>query len=77
MKKTLTKVSKVMIRPGLFHETKAISKKDAYIIELEVPNIKEDIVRYKDIYGRENKEIIKNFISLYQKNHFFLKEKKI
>ena len=28
-------------------------QKDAYIIELEVPNIKEDIVRYKDIYGRK------------------------
>ena len=29
-KKTLTKVSKVMIRPGLFHETKAISKRCLY-----------------------------------------------
>ncbi len=76
-KKTLTKVSKVMIRPGLFHETKAISKKDAYIIELEVPNIKEDIVRYKDIYGRENKEIEgKKFYKPLPKKSFLLKEKK-
>ena len=47
MKKNTYKVSKVMIRPGLFHETKAISKKDAYIIELEYLILKKILLDIK------------------------------
>jgi mannose-6-phosphate isomerase-like protein (cupin superfamily) len=47
--------SKVMIRKGLFHSTKATNEKGAYIFEIETPVNKQDLVRFKDNYGRENK----------------------
>ncbi len=54
-KRILKAPSKLMIRPGLFHSTKAISKKGAIVLEIETPINKDDLVRYKDSYGRENK----------------------
>lgn len=47
--------SKLTIRPGLFHSTKALSKNGATILEIETPINKNDLVRFKDDYGRENK----------------------
>ena len=47
--------SKLMIRPGLFHSTKALSKNGATILEVETPINKNDLVRFKDNYGRENR----------------------
>ena len=49
----LKPVSKTMIRKGLFHSTKAISKKGAYVFEIETPVDKHDLVRLEDKYGRE------------------------
>jgi len=46
-------ISKTMIRKGLFHSTKAISKNGAYIFEIETPVDKHDLVRLEDRYGRE------------------------
>ena len=46
--------AKLMIRPGLFHSTKAISKNGAFVMELESPIDKDDLVRFKDDYGRQN-----------------------
>jgi len=39
----------------VFHSTKAISDKGALIMEIESPPEKTDLVRLKDIYGRESK----------------------
>ena len=47
--------SKLMIRPGLFHSTKSLSKNSSTILEIETPIDKNDLVRFKDNYGRENK----------------------
>jgi len=65
-KKKIKGLDKMMIRPGLFHSTKALSKKGAQIIEIETPNNKEDLIRFKDNYGREKKpyENKKNMIEL-------------
>lgn len=52
---TLKPGSKIMIRKGLFHSTKATSEKGAFIFEIETPVDKQDLVRFKDNYGRENK----------------------
>jgi mannose-6-phosphate isomerase-like protein (cupin superfamily) len=52
--KKLKSISKLMIRPGLFHSTKNNNKKTASIIEIETPVDKDDLVRFKDNYGREN-----------------------
>ena len=46
--------AKLMIRPGLFHSTKALSKSGAHVLELESPIDKDDLVRFKDDYGRQN-----------------------
>ena len=54
-KTKLAAPSKLMIRPGLFHSTKALSKNGATILEIETPIDKNDLVRFKDNYGRENK----------------------
>ena len=47
--------AKIMIRPGLFHATKSTSKKGSMLIELETPVDKNDLVRFKDKYGRSQK----------------------
>jgi len=52
--KKMRSISKLMIRPGLFHCTKNNYKKTATILEIETPVDKDDLVRFKDNYGREN-----------------------
>lgn len=48
-------VDKIMIFRGRFHATQALSKGGAFILEVESPQDKHDLVRLKDNYGRENK----------------------
>jgi mannose-6-phosphate isomerase-like protein (cupin superfamily) len=45
---------RVMIRPGLFHRSTACSDTDSYLLEIENPRDKEDLVRFEDNYGRES-----------------------
>ena len=52
--KKLSPISRLMIRPGLFHCTKNLNKDTATILEIETPIDKDDLVRFKDSYGREN-----------------------
>jgi mannose-6-phosphate isomerase-like protein (cupin superfamily) len=52
---TLNPTNKVMIRKGLFHSTKATDERGAWIFEIETPVDKQDLVRFKDSYGREGK----------------------
>ncbi len=54
-KRNLKSLDKVMIRRGLFHQTKALSEGGIDLFEIETPNDKNDLVRLKDNYGRENK----------------------
>lgn len=46
----------LIIDEAVFHSTKAISKSGAFVIEVESPPNKKDLVRLKDEYGRENQE---------------------
>ena len=48
-------LSRHILRPGLFHSTKALS--DCILLEVETPPKKEDIVRFDDKYGRKGKPI--------------------
>ncbi len=48
--------SRQILRPGLFHSTRAIGGK-LIMLEVETPPVKEDIVRFDDKYGREDKPI--------------------
>ncbi len=50
----LKAVSKLMIREGLFHSTKAISPGGIQVIEVESPPDKTNLVRLEDAYGRKD-----------------------
>ena len=58
--------TKLMIRTGLFHAIKCVSKKPLLALEFETPINKNDLVRFNDKYGREKKpyEQGKKFSSL-------------
>lgn len=47
--------SKRMIARGLFHSIKALSRTGLLALEFETPVNKNDLVRFKDDYGREQK----------------------
>lgn len=45
---------KVIFRNGMFHQTHNISKEPIYLIEVETPDNKYDLIRIEDDYGRKN-----------------------
>ena len=47
--------SKRMMARGLFHSIKSVSKNGLLALEFETPVNKNDLVRFKDSYGREKK----------------------
>jgi mannose-6-phosphate isomerase-like protein (cupin superfamily) len=49
----LKAVSKLMLREGLFHSTKALSADGIHVIEVESPPDKTNLVRLDDAYGRK------------------------
>ena len=50
-----TSPSKRMMARGLFHSIKSVSKSGLLALEFETPVNKNDLVRFKDNYGREKK----------------------
>src|SRR3989338_3007648 len=46
----------ISIEEAVFHRTKTISRGGAFIMEIESPPNKKDLIRLKDEYGRENQE---------------------
>ena len=64
-----------MIRTGLFHSIKGVSKNGVSALEFETPMDKKDLVRFKDDYGRRSKPYEgKNFSKSLNEN--FIKFKK-
>jgi len=53
--KHFNSLSRLVFRPGLFHSIKAVSKHGVYALEFETPFKKNDLVRFKDDYGRQAK----------------------
>lgn len=49
----LSASGRVVIRPGLFHRSTALSDGPAFLLEIESPRDKADLVRFEDRYGRE------------------------
>ncbi len=47
--------SKLMIRTGLFHSIKSLTKPNLIALEFETPVDKKDLVRFEDNYGRKLK----------------------
>ena len=52
--KDVSAPNKQMFRRGLFHATEAISSDGIFILEIETPNDKNDLIRLNDVYGRSN-----------------------
>ena len=70
--------SKLMIRTGLFHSIKSISKGGVKALEFETPVKKNDLVRYEDSYGRKLKSYEgKKFIKSLNKEDKIFKNPKI
>lgn len=47
-------LDKIQIFKKRFHSTKSLSKNGTYILEIEHPEDKKDLIRFEDSYGREN-----------------------
>lgn len=52
---SVTSGMKVMIRKGLFHSTTSCNPAGTWVLEIETPVDKHDLVRFRDSYGREGK----------------------
>lgn len=50
----LSPMCAVIIEPGVFHSTQAISKSGVKLLEFETPPMKHDLIRLEDKYGRAN-----------------------
>ena len=48
-------LSRLVLREGLFHSLKAVSKSGANVLEFEKPADKNDLIRFSDDYGRQKK----------------------
>ena len=55
-KKKFKSLSRLVVRPGLFHSLKAVSKNGMSALEIETPYNKADLIRFEDRYGRKNKD---------------------
>lgn len=54
-KNELSALNKIMIRKGLFHSTQALLDPGSWVLEIETPVNKNDLVRLRDSYGRQGK----------------------
>ena len=50
-KRILNAPAKAMIRRGLFHSTKALSKNGAFLFEIETPNDKLDLIEENEAFA--------------------------
>ena len=71
-------LSRLVLRPGLFHSIKAVSKHGVSALEFETPFKKNDLIRFKDEYGREGKHYEgKKFTKNLNSNFVKFKEPKL
>jgi hypothetical protein len=47
-------LDKIQIFKKRFHSTKSLSKNGTYVLEIEHPEDKKDLIRFEDSYGRED-----------------------
>lgn len=66
-------LSRLVMRPGLFHSLKSITKNGLIALELESPVDKNDLIRFRDNYGRVSKSYEgKNYIKKNLEKKFFI-----
>jgi mannose-6-phosphate isomerase-like protein (cupin superfamily) len=67
--------AKRMMARGLFHSIKSISKEGLIALEFETPVDKNDLVRFKDSYGREQMDYEgKNYTTVTKDSHLKFKK---
>jgi mannose-6-phosphate isomerase-like protein (cupin superfamily) len=68
-------LQKIMIRERLFHSSKSTTEGGSFLIEVETPVEKGDLIRYEDSYGREGLpyESSKNYRNRTE-NEIFIKD---
>ena len=71
-------ISRLIFRPGLFHKLiNPSNKKELYVLELETPYKKKDVIRFEDKYGRKSKPYEgKSFLQKMSKNNLFFQKTK-
>ena len=75
-KKVYNSLSRLVLRPGLFHSLESVSKKGLYALEFETPYDRNDLLRFKDKYGRKSKNYEGSKYTKKILNKNFLKFKK-
>jgi hypothetical protein len=75
----------IILNKKTFHQTFNYSNKSKYLIEIETPNLKNDIIRFRDNYGRiqndfkeeslNNSKINKFYLKNFKKNFYTFKKK--
>lgn len=50
----MSSLDAVVLEPCVFHTTQAVAKDGAWVLEIETPPLKGDLIRLKDAFGREN-----------------------
>ena len=63
----------IIINKKTFHQTFNHSNKSKYLIEIETPNLKNDIIRFRDNYGRIRNDFKKESLNNSKINKFYLK----
>ncbi len=67
-------LSRLVFRPGLFHQIENKENKNLYALEFESPYIKNDLIRMNDDYGRSNKRYEgKKYFKSFDKNTIVFK----
>lgn len=77
----LRELDGLIIESGVFHSTSGMASEGAFIMEIETPPQKDDLVRLKDEYGRENSpyesgKSISSNLNNYDCLHFYSSPKK-
>lgn len=66
----------IIINKKTFHQTFNYSNKSKYLIEIETPNLKNDIIRFRDNYGRIRNDFKEESLNNSKINKFYLKKVK-
>lgn len=74
LKKYKIKKKPIILNKSVYHQTYNSSDKNQYLIEIETPNLKNDIIRFQDYYGRSQNNFKNKSLNNSNKNNFYIKK---
>ena len=74
LKKYIIKKKPIILNKNVFHQTHNSFNKSQYLIEIETPNLKNDIIRFRDYYGRSQNNFKTESLNNSIKNNFYKKK---